>query len=216
MVLKMDGSPSERTDMFNRANALANAGLHEEAVPYFQALGDGGEENAWLNLGLSLFALGRLAEAEVAFSTGASLGDMKAEYELALVLDETEREEKALQLHASLFARGLNESAMFLAFDAQERGDVDEAKKYLRPLLDRDDDVAAIASGMWGCILWRFDGDVGAEPYLREGSHVHALALFDLVRLLAATDRLDEAHEIVQRALDNGVDGAVASRDYLD
>lgn len=199
--------PSIRS-LVDEGNTFADAGRFSEAIASFRAAIALGEKRIFLNLGLSLTAVGDLEQAERAFRSGADAKDLDATYELALLLEETGRIAEAKDTHRYLSGLNYPESVLSTAWYESADGNYESAMKLIVPLSEQEDEVGAIAAGMLGWRLYELGHSGSAEPLLRRGSMLYPSALLALVDLLCRSDRGAEAAQIIERAAQNGVEGA--------
>jgi hypothetical protein len=197
-------------------NTFADAGRYREAIVTFNAAIARGERRIFLNLGLSLAAMGSLELAERAFRSGADAKDLDATYELALLLEETDRVDEAKETHRYLASLHYPESILSTAWYESADGNYENAMKLIMPLTEREDEVGAIAAGMLGWRLYELGQSGNAEPLLRRGSMLYPSALLALVDLLCRSDRRAEAAQIIERAALNGVEGASRALEHIE
>jgi tetratricopeptide (TPR) repeat protein len=187
---------------------MFSSGQFESAGKWFQLAIDRGEFRVYLNLGLSRLKLGHLQSAEISLRSGADHGDIDSSYELALLLEDTDREDEAHSIHLALAESGYAESQLSLAWYANDRGDRAAANIFLVHLVSREDEVGAVAAGMIGYEYYSEGRLAEAEPLLRRGSMCYPSALVALIQLLTRTGRTQEARALARSADANGVEGA--------
>jgi tetratricopeptide (TPR) repeat protein len=188
-----------------RANLLADAGRHDEAVPLFQSLVDAGAAPLNLNLGLSHLERGDLEAARRAFLQGAAAGSDDCRYELAQILEHDGDVAAAEAIYTDLAARGDPESTFALAVVHANRGHLARAVELLEPLAEREDDVGEHASATLGVLRFELGDDAGAEVVLRRGWTRSGAALSRLLELLERRGSTAEAEVFRRAARANGV-----------
>ena len=145
-----------------------------------------------------------LGDLERAWSEGR---DGEAGHEYGMALERSGRIAQAAEVYQALIDDGYLIGYYDLAWLEHDRGDLQRAQslleEYLSPL-NPGDENSDLAAGVLGHWRWDQDRRVDAEPLLRRGANEYPSARADLAHLLIATDRADEAEQVLRVGVELG------------
>lgn len=180
---------------------LSDAGDETQAESYFRAAADRGSAEGWFDLGNSLLAQGRPAEAVPAYLRAAAGGVTEAPLNAGLAYEDLEDWPAAEAAYRNAIAVADPRGRLFLGDLWRWHGDPAAAEALWRQAADEGDALCAGELGIW--LLLR-DRTEEAEPLLRQAMDVDDDARSDLGHLLRKRHELDQAELLLRQGSEKG------------
>lgn len=173
--------------LVRKANNLADAGDHVQAMPLFREAIRLGRKDARLNLGNSLEEVGDAEGAIETLSQAWTDGDSNAGYNLACLLQDTGQQSEAINIFEQLAAQNYSAARIPLAWHYRSLGNEHHAFALLNAAIEDPGDAGDLAAGTAG--FWRAEAGESSpevERLLRRGSDAYPTARAQLAMLLLA------------------------------